>query len=834
MRRAARTKGQRLAPLVQIILICAVTYFGLFAILYSGITPEQYDIQVGAPAPTQIKATKDIQDTVTTEALREAAANAVEPSYKSADPSVVNDVLSDLEGQFGTLRELRDTTTAETARTMSSSDLAQINESSSLTLTQDSLVTLCETDSDTLERIFTDAAEDVREVLISTLPEGQESAAVKSIRTELAKSYSDQLTELVSEVVRACLRPNMLIDEEITESNRQKARDDVQTVWYVKDQVIVGEGEIVTQSQYTMIAALGILDENTFDVRLLSGIALLIALVMVSTGFYLYQFSRTILTTPKQMTLLCLIMLLVIGLSMGFRLIHSYLMPVSLGLLLVVVLVDSRLALFINLMLSLLASVLAPAGSGMFALMLMNALCAPVIVSLYAHKTLRTTTLLAGVIIGIVNFLITLAVGMVNSAEMYDVLVNAGVAAGSGIISAVLCIGIQPLLEWLFNLATSSKLIELSNPNQPLLRRLLLEASGTYHHSIIVANLAEAACSAIGANGLLARVGAYYHDIGKLKRPMYFKENQMGDNPHDRTDPRVSTAILTAHTRDGAQMAQKARIPEPVVEIIRQHHGDGPVLYFYDKAQKLYGDQVDISAFRYEGPRPQSREAAVVMLADTIEAATRALPNPDPEKIDALIRKLVRGKLNDGQLDSSSLTFNDLDKICSAFSTVLTGVFHERIEYPDINIPPRLDKPVVPTAEEKSAEAAKAGAPSADAAKQPASPAGQPTPPVKPASAEPVKPTPAESPKVSAGQPASPVNPTEPSRSASDQPANSAAPAPVKSVSPAKPDESSEAAKHAIGQASPKTDPPKPPVYAGQAVAPVREEDDQRGDAFDD
>ena len=400
MRRAARTKGQRLAPLVQIILICAVTYFGLFAILYSGITPEQYDIQVGAPAPTQIKATKDIQDTVTTEALREAAANAVEPSYKSADPSVVNDVLSDLEGQFGTLRELRDTTTAETARTMSSSDLAQINESSSLTLTQDSLVTLCETDSDTLERIFTDAAEDVREVLISTLPEGQESAAVKSIRTELAKSYSDQLTELVSEVVRACLRPNMLIDEEITESNRQKARDDVQTVWYVKDQVIVGEGEIVTQSQYTMIAALGILDENTFDVRLLSGIALLIALVMVSTGFYLYQFNRTILTTPKQMTLLCLIMLLVIGLSMGFRLIHSYLMPVSLGLLLVVVLVDSRLALFINLMLSLLASVLAPAGSGMFALMLMNALCAPVIVSLYAHKTLRTTTLLAGVIMG--------------------------------------------------------------------------------------------------------------------------------------------------------------------------------------------------------------------------------------------------------------------------------------------------------------------------------------------------------------------------------------------------------------------------------------------------
>lgn len=232
----------------------------------------------------------------------------------------------------------------------------------------------------------------------------------------------------------------------------------------------------------------------------------------------------------------------------------------------------------------------------------------------------------------------------------------------------------------------------------------------------------------------------------------------MGDNPHDRTDPRVSTAILTAHTRDGAQMAQKARIPEAVINIIRQHHGDTPVMYFFDKAQKLYGDQVDIANFRYEGPRPQSREAAVVMLADTLEAATRALPNPDPEKIDALIHKLVRAKLNDGQLDNCDLTFSDLDKICAAFSTVLTGVFHERIEYPDVTIPPRLEKPeaaqptsvqdVQPAAQKPSAAAPEAN--DADvqsaAAKQnvplsspesketPRSPfIGQPTPPVPPA-----------------------------------------------------------------------------------------------------
>ena len=439
---------------------------------------------------------------------------------------------------------------------------------------------------------------------------------------------------------------------------------------------------------------------------------MLVLLAMATMGFYLWRFHRRLLTSPKQMLLLCVIVVLTAAICTGLREIHVYLTPVTLGLLLVALLVDVRLALFVNTVLALLAGALISAGSTSYAVMLMTVACGPMIAVLFSRSMLRTTTLLAGLCIAVSNFFVTLAVGLFSSAEMQGVLVNALWAAGGGALSAVLCIGIQPLLEWLFNLATAAKLIELSNPNQPLLRRLLLEASGTYHHSIIVANLAEAGCTAIGANGLLARVGAYYHDIGKLKRPMYFKENQMGDNPHDRTDPRVSAAILTAHTRDGAQMAQKARIPQPVIDIIRQHHGDTPTIYFYDKAKKLYGDSIDISAFRYEGPCPQTREAAVVMLADGIEAATRAMSNPDPEKIDALIRNFVRARLNDGQLDSSDLTFSDLDKICGAFSTVLTGAFHERIEYPTVVIPPRGE-----AAAEKPAESS-AGSASAQSAAQ--------------------------------------------------------------------------------------------------------------------
>ena len=737
MKRNLRISRARLAPVLKTVLICLATCALMFTPLYAGVTPEQYDIQVGAPAPIEILATKDVVDSVTTEQLKNAAAAAVEPSYRSADFSGVDGVLTDLSARFDVLRSAYDKWAgAETDETSSVSDeeLTRLNEFLELSLTHDQLNTLLATDRETLEAVFEAALTEVKDTLMSTLPEGQESAAVKNIRAELARKYPTQLVGIVTDLIRGCIRPTMLIDEEITEQNREKARDAVEAKTCVKGQVIVRKGEIVTLAQYTMISSLGLLADNSFDIQTLLGIALLVIALELSLVAYLYRFRKELLASPKQMMLLSLIQVLTVWLCFVFRYVNVYFMPVSLALLLVAMLLDAQLAMFVNLLIALLASMMTT-GSGMIAIVLMACASAPFIVMLFNRSMLRTTSLLAGVIIGLDNFLVALGVGLFNSVEIRTVLNNALWAAGGGAVGAVICIGVQPVLEWLFNLATASKLIELSNPNQPLLRRLLLEASGTYHHSIIVANLSEAACTAIGANGLLARVGAYYHDIGKLKRPMYFKENQMGDNPHDRTDPRVSTAILTAHPRDGAAMAQKARIPEPVIDIIRQHHGDCPVMFFYDKALKLYGDQVDISAFRYEGPRPQTREAAVVMMADSIEAATRALPNPDPEKIDALIRKIVRGKLNDGQLDCSNLTFNDLEKICSAFSTVLTGVFHERIEYPTIAIPPRSESIQKPA--EQEAKPVNPEAKPANAEAKPVNPEAKPVnPEAKPANAE--------------------------------------------------------------------------------------------------
>ncbi|MBQ9306954.1 MAG: HDIG domain-containing protein, partial [Clostridia bacterium] len=272
-----------------------------------------------------------------------------------------------------------------------------------------------------------------------------------------------------------------------------------------------------------------------------------------------------------------------------------------------------------------------------------------------------------------------------------DMYVNMLWSTGSGMLSGLLSIALQPVFEVIYNLATPAKLLELGNPNHPLLRRLLLEAPGTYHHSIIVANLAEAAAERIGANALLARTGAYFHDVGKLKRPAYFKENQQGINPLDQTDPYVSAAIVTTHTRDGLQLAQKYRLPPEIQDIIIQHHGDTPVMFFYHRACEQAGDrEVDISDFRYDGTRPTTREAAIVMLADTVEAAVRSMKDPSPQEVMNFIQKLVRGKIDDGQLNNSPLTMKNIDEICEAFFTVLNGVFHERIEYPKASIPKRV------------------------------------------------------------------------------------------------------------------------------------------------
>ena len=228
------------------------------------------------------------------------------------------------------------------------------------------------------------------------------------------------------------------------------------------------------------------------------------------------------------------------------------------------------------------------------------------------------------------------------------------------------------------------RLIELSNPNHPLLKKILTEAPGTYHHSIMVANLAESACEAIGANGLLARVGCYYHDIGKTIRPKFFIENQMNiENPHDRLPPEASKNIIMSHVTDGAELLRKHRLPKEIVDIAEQHHGTTLLKYFYYKV-KQSGEDVTEDEYRYPGPKAQTKESAIVGIADSVEAAVRSLSQPTPEQIEELVRKIISDRLQDNQFNECDLTFKELEKVTNSLCESLKGIFHSRIEYPEM------------------------------------------------------------------------------------------------------------------------------------------------------
>ncbi len=694
------------SPLIA--LMGVMTYLALLAMLFAVFKPEQYDLRAGQVSPITITASKDVEDTVATQALIDEAVAAVPVSY-TLDESVQPAVLEAFAATFDALDGIR---------TGRDADLVTLEEARALLpdmeMTEEDVQLVRSLDDETFAALRADVVSIVDELLSSRIAEGGEAEALMKLERELENqnTYSETVISLVRRAAAACLRANMLIDQETTAANRQKAVESVEPVVYLKGRNIVRSGEIITRAQIAMLENLGMLMGNrSIDVLMYIGVGLLELLVLLMLAIYMITYEQEILHDARRTCLLCVIIIITCGICMVVQNVNQFLVPVALGVMLTTLLLKSRLALIVNIALAVLGGLMNSGVTGSFSTSLIIVMMTSIVsgslcIALIRNKTQRVVVLLAGLMVCIANMLTTLAVGLITEANTTNVLFWALWSGGSGLLSGVLCIGLQPLLEWMFNLVTPAKLMELSNPNHPLIRRMILEASGTYHHSIIVANLAEAAADAIGANGLLARVGAYYHDVGKLKRPMYFKENQIGDNPHDRTDPMVSAAIVTAHPADGVELAEKYRMPKPILDIIRQHHGNTPVVYFYDRCVKQNGaENVDIDDFRYPGPRPQTREAAVVMLADTIEAAARTTPDRSMEGLEALIRKLIRGKIDDGQLNESPMTLEDIEKATMAFLTVLSGVFHQRVEYPELKIPPRKEHPAAIPAEADGAAA---------------------------------------------------------------------------------------------------------------------------------
>ena len=642
-------------------LICAATCAVITVLFLVAIIPARYSLSVGMVPPVTIQATKDVVDTVTTERLRTEAANAVAPPYIN-QPGVVESVMAEYDLVFAQLRVVSEySTTLENVtltRVFTKDELAWARSIlTRLNLADYQLTTLLRITPEDMNRLYGIIYQALENAMRAPVYPGNEDKTVDSIVNIIGFTVTQMpggqnlLQNVVKPILRHCIKANQVVDDERYAQMRQEASDHIDPIVYKQGQNIVVKGEgRVALNQIRMLEELGLLTNKDADIN--PYLAFALAIVM--------------------------------------RLISVTLMPVLLCGMLAAILVTARAGLVCNAAIGILVAGLAAGSSQAYTeqsvLIIMTTLVSGslVVLLLASNKSSRLIAILAGLSAAASDFAIFISLSLMTRADLTNTLTDALLHSAGTLMATFLFLGFQPLLELIFNLPTSYKLLELSNPNCPLLKRLLMEAPGTYHHSIIVANLAEAAAEAIGANPLLARVGGYYHDIGKLKRPLFFKENQSnGINPHDQTDPGTSAAIVTAHVRDGVAMAREDRLPEDIVRIISEHHGDTPVMYFYHKAlQQANGNPVDINAFRYAGHPPTTRESAIIMLCDTIEAAVRTMKNPSASAIESFIVKLVRGKLEDGQLSDSDLTLKDIDKICASCTNVLVGVFHERIEYP--------------------------------------------------------------------------------------------------------------------------------------------------------
>jgi cyclic-di-AMP phosphodiesterase PgpH len=518
----------------------------------------------------------------------------------------------------------------------------------------------------------------------------------------------------------ALIRPNVVLDESATANAREIEASKVDPVPIIlkRNQNIAREGDTVTPLMLSQFAALKTTGRSGRPWHYLLGLLLVVGAVYWAAWKFTEHRSTTAMLSLSKRKAFALVgsaivvetVLMRVGLTVGDSValrmksvplndptIWSFAIPFAAAALLVAMLVDTQLAFLTGIVTSLFAGILATAGVPIIAFAMIS--CSAAVYGIGRYRERQSVTL-AGLITGGVNALMALALIGYAEQQFTVTTVLLAIACGfaGGLLTAIFTAGGLPINESFFGILTDVKLLELSNADLPVLGQLALRAPGTNQHSHAVGQLAEDACRAVGANPLLARIGALYHDIGKLAAPEYFVENQQGDNPHDHLRPTQSAKIITSHVTYGQRLAKEISLPTKIADFIPQHHGTRTLHFFLRKAQALAkpGETVEEKDFRYPGPKPQFKESAIMMLADSCEAAARSLARPDPENIRAIVLKIVDAIISDGQLDECDLTLKELTTIREAMISALTAIYHARIDYPGFN-PPRLaDLPKLP------------------------------------------------------------------------------------------------------------------------------------------
>ncbi|MBQ3552757.1 MAG: HDIG domain-containing protein [Clostridia bacterium] len=460
---------------------------------------------------------------------------------------------------------------------------------------------------------------------------------------------------------------------------------------YDKGDVVISEGATITHYDMTILESLDLIKEKASDVALYIGISLILIGACAVFVAFAMQSDKAVLINPRYMTIVALSVIITMIISLGLKRLSVFIIPATLSVLLISLLINRRTAygllIFSSIAVGLLAGEKGVVFNGTSTVMMVATLISgSIAIPLMRNKHNRGSLLVGGSIAAIVNGLCIVVCMLISMQSLEVILISGAYGLAGGILSTVLCVGTMPVWENIFDITTPSRLYELTNANHPLLKQLMTEAPGTYHHSVMVALLAESAAQVIGANSALARVGGYYHDVGKLRRPLYFRENQSQENIHDTLSPSESASIIIAHQADSVAILKKAKLPGDVIKIASEHHGNALMTYFYSKA-KADDPSVTQRGFRYTGNRPSSAESAIVMLADCCEAAVRSLKTTDKSEIEAMVHKVISSKYQDkdSMLMNSPLTLQQISAIERAFLKTFNGILHDRVKYPEMD-----------------------------------------------------------------------------------------------------------------------------------------------------
>lgn len=654
----------------------------LFFILFISIAPNRISVEVGDLAPKDIIATKDIIDEITTKKLKLEAMDSVKPRY-IIDLSVQVKVKNDINKLFEEVNALKN---EEGLDVKDKLDYLLNNFDSGLG--ESDYKNLLDSDFEELLKLKNYINDIVNQVMTNGLAKEEletEKINIKKIFDSL-DDLSGKLKETGFQIIKYSIKPNQSLDIETMNQKRIEAAESIIPVIIKEGEIIVRKGDKITDNNLELIKKTGLYKEkDRIDYRLLLGLILFVLLVTILIGIYLYYMNIEILNNLKFILLIIIIINTTLLMSRGLYNISVFIIPVSAATMLISILINPKLSILINLIISVLVGFVT--GNEVI-LVLLTIISGTVGAISVVKAQQRHNIFIAGIFVSISNIITIISMGLIYNHDIKTMAINSLYGLLNGIFSSILTIGSLPIWEGLFGIVTQLKLLELSNPNHPLLKRLLLEAPGTYHHSILVANLSEAAAEAVNANALVTRVGSYYHDVGKLKNPYMFKENQFNSrNPHDNMKPGLSFLVITNHVKEGINIARKYKLPLVIENIIKEHHGNTLVKYFYHKALNEDSSKLILEGnFRYEGPKPKTKESALVMLADSVEAAVRSISEPKKEKIHEIVNNIIKDKLTDGQLDECDITLKDLEIIKNSFINILMGIFHERIEYPNLDI----------------------------------------------------------------------------------------------------------------------------------------------------